>query len=151
MIRARRSDQDELVAKLNELSQNDERILNALQDQGGTQRRVEELLVAVLKVRIRGVAFLVFLTSIFSVCPRTRIRHFSSSQVLTKCKQCSATEVWRKPTYLADDLGRMGRHQSRSRLRFKFDKHYWSGLIWSSVHGPMECCGTYKPRFLTFT
>ncbi len=67
MIRARRSDQDELVAKLNELSQNDERILNALQDQGGTQRRVEELLVAVLKVRIRGAAFLVFLTTVKAV------------------------------------------------------------------------------------
>ncbi|KLO20748.1 kinase-like protein [Schizopora paradoxa] len=49
MKQARQSDQNQLMSKLDDLSRNDERILNALQDQGGAQRRVEELLVAVYK------------------------------------------------------------------------------------------------------
>jgi hypothetical protein len=48
--RAREQDRNDLVARLNILSANDQRILDALQDQDGVQRRIEDLLVAVLKV-----------------------------------------------------------------------------------------------------
>ena len=47
---AQRNDHAELVQKLEHLSANDQRILDAIQVQGGVQRRVEELLVAVFKV-----------------------------------------------------------------------------------------------------
>ena len=48
--RAQRNDHAELVQKIEHLSANDQRILDAIQVQGGVQRRVEELLVAVFKV-----------------------------------------------------------------------------------------------------
>ncbi|KAE9387713.1 kinase-like protein [Gymnopus androsaceus JB14] len=46
---AHKQDHTELVAKLDKLSASDQRILDALQDHGGLQRRMEELLVAVHK------------------------------------------------------------------------------------------------------
>lgn len=46
---AQTQDRDEFVALLDRLAANDERILSAVQDQGGAHRRLEDLLVAVLK------------------------------------------------------------------------------------------------------
>ncbi|KAE9390403.1 hypothetical protein BT96DRAFT_946150 [Gymnopus androsaceus JB14] len=42
-------DHTELVAKLDQLLASDQRILDTLQDHGGLQRRMEELLIAVYK------------------------------------------------------------------------------------------------------
>ncbi|KAI0304076.1 kinase-like domain-containing protein [Russula brevipes] len=49
LLQARDQDEAQLITKLNTLSENDQRILNALKYQDGVQRRVEELLVGVLR------------------------------------------------------------------------------------------------------
>jgi hypothetical protein len=50
ILRARAQDHAQLVDKLNDLSENDHRILSTLKEQGGTQKRMEDLLISVLKV-----------------------------------------------------------------------------------------------------
>ena len=51
LVAARERDQADLSKKLDQLSQNDMDILRAVQDQSGVQRRMEDLLVAIFKVR----------------------------------------------------------------------------------------------------
>lgn len=50
MARARDEDMNELSQSLSQLSQDETRLLEAIQDQGGVHRTPQELLVALLKV-----------------------------------------------------------------------------------------------------
>ena len=50
-MRAQDSDRKALSDELHKLSVNDQCIMDAIQDQNGVHRRIEELLVGVLKVR----------------------------------------------------------------------------------------------------
>lgn len=50
MEEARSQDHSRLSEQLNELSQNDHRILSALEDRHGQYRRMEELLIGLTKV-----------------------------------------------------------------------------------------------------
>lgn len=65
---ARKKDHSELVARLEDISKTDQKILDALEDRDGQRRRMEELYVALLKVcSYSPTSICVFLTWIWGV------------------------------------------------------------------------------------
>lgn len=65
--------------KLDTLSENDQQILDALKDQDGAQKRVEELLVGVLRVCSSQRNGEILLDHAIEVCTKSRDRAVSSS------------------------------------------------------------------------
>jgi DNA-directed RNA polymerase specialized sigma subunit len=69
----------QLITKLDSLSENDQQILNALKYQDGAQKRVEELLVGILRVCFSQHNGETLLDHAIEVCTRFRYRAVSSS------------------------------------------------------------------------